>query len=722
MSRSGGKLSIIDSGNGNSDLDYSLNENTSPGVTRINGHSKNWIAAFCNSGDRNLRILENNHGSSGNDPVSVEAMMDGSSPAITALSDGSSWAVAYANANGKLSFYQSNGTTTNSHYSVGEGSSPSIAALPNGSWVSAALGTDSYVFVMQGSGGDCLPLALDCKAKNGTNPSIATDLNGNWAFAYVNSEHDLRVYESKTGTLHSSRIRAAKYTSPSIASDGRGGWRVALQSCNETHDGVALVLSHHGEFVFAGGKMRSKTSPSLSTRIGGGWQMAYQSSNDQIVLVDDQGDGAQDTPPFDVMTGFDTASQLPCLNQLAQTFLVCDHWYSSMPGPTWPNRFFSLCASSGDLDDSPTSRSIALSQTVWEYDIPTIFQKIKHQTWTSTDGDGGSQALSYRIYHDFKEPPGYTWVVGGAVGAAANSGYSLYSDTPNRGLGMAGLGWIPISLALKGTRWSDCHSMGRFAVDITSPYDEAFTLIEPHYGAVIDDSYKGGSSQHPKDSYYGGEAIIQAVYDSLRNSPLWYTSVLIITYDEHGGFYDSGVPPRATRPSSHTVGEQNGFLFDRLGPRVPALVVSPLLDSGISHTTYDHASIPKTIEDIFNLTALTNRDGHANGLLGQLNRTFSSSEGPRTDCPIRLNKPISPADVEPRPGVPMESALPTSGNLVGVMQILLKLAMEHAAPEQREEILQRYQSLKTRADLEKFADEVCGQLYPAEEKEQLEYS
>ena len=85
-------------------------------------------------------------------------------------------------------------------------------------------------------------------------------------------------------------------------------------------------------------------------------------------------------------------------------------------------------------------------------------------------------------------------------------------------------------------------SFASFASDLTGPYPYTYTFIEPNYGDVLGGTYEGGSSQHPMDGVARGEELIKATYEAIRNSPLWERSLLIVTYDEHGGFYDSVQP------------------------------------------------------------------------------------------------------------------------------------------------------------------------------------
>src|SRR6185503_17332174 len=169
-----------------------------------------------------------------------------------------------------------------------------------------------------------------------------------------------------------------------------------------------------------------------------------------------------------------------------------------------------------------------------------------------------------------------------------------------------------------------------------------------HYGNVRDNTYEGGSSQHPMDNVYGGEHLLSAVYTAIRNSPYWNTSLLIITYDEHGGLFDIVHPGKAAPPDDNPPPgyNANGFKFDLYGVRVPAVVVSPQIPAGtVDHTLYDHTSVLQTIEDLWGLKPLTQRDGKANSLSNLL-----SPKTPRTDCPTSLNGP-PPVFASARPPV-----------------------------------------------------------------------
>jgi phospholipase C len=307
--------------------------------------------------------------------------------------------------------------------------------------------------------------------------------------------------------------------------------------------------------------------------------------------------------PSRIMRCFDPA-QLPVLNALAGEFTLCDNWFSSLPGPTWPNRFFLLAATSGGLDGSPSTLDIIQATTVegYRFENGNVFDLLD------------ANCIDWRIYEgdDF-----------------------------------------PISFALSGmdlnyVEGKFSHFDG-FASDVSQAgFSERFIFIEPKYGAHEFDitgpgDFTCGNSMHPLDDVTRGEALVKQVYEAIRNSPCWETSVLLITFDEHGGFYDHVAPPAAVPPGDliNQSYVQNHFQFDQLGVRVPAIVVSPFTKKGvIDHTLYDHTSMLKTLESLFGMQNLTNRDKAANDFLHLLNLNTA-----RTDPPTTLPSPA----VNPNP-------------------------------------------------------------------------
>lgn len=213
-----------------------------------------------------------------------------------------------------------------------------------------------------------------------------------------------------------------------------------------------------------------------------------------------------------------------------------------------------------------------------------------------------------------------------------------------------------------------------------------------------------------------------AVYAAIRNSPYWNTSLLVITYDEHGGFYDSVSPPGgAPAPGDNpSYGySTHGFTFEQYGVRVPAIIVSPLIPSGaVDHTLYDHASIPKTLEQLWGLPPLTNRDANANDVLHLLSLTT-----PRA-CSTSLNSPAplllaakAPLSVEERALVDAQP-LPESGNLAGALGILKKTEMELSTgtPVEAAAAQARFNAVRTRGHARAYAASVMEKVRIAKQQ------
>src|SRR6185369_4077036 len=143
------------------------------------------------------------------------------------------------------------------------------------------------------------------------------------------------------------------------------------------------------------------------------------------------------------------------------------------------------------------------------------------------------------------------------------------------------------------------------------------------------------NSQHPNYDVAPGEQLIHDVYYAVRNGKGWNQTLLIVTYDEHGGCYDHVSPPTGAIPPDHTPGEF-GFDFKRFGVRVPAVLVSPLIAPGTVFRVpagtmpLDHTSVLRTVENRWGIPALTARDASAPDVSAVLTLTK-----PRTDDPLK---------------------------------------------------------------------------------------
>jgi phospholipase C len=286
--------------------------------------------------------------------------------------------------------------------------------------------------------------------------------------------------------------------------------------------------------------------------------------------------------------GMFTPQMLPVLSGLARGYAVCDQWFSSVPTETLPNRAF-VCAG--------TSQGHMNDKTT-KYTAPSIFGLLSaHQ-------------LNWAIYGYDAEP--LTRTSFSDTTSAADSHFGKFPDFR----AAAAAGTLP-------------------------PY----TFLEPSWGS-------SGNSQHPNYDVALGEQLIHDVYYALRNGPAWNQTLLIITYDEHGGCYDHVAPPTGAVPPDNAAGEY-GFDFKRFGVRVPTILVSPLIAAGTvfrvpaGSTPLDHTSILKTVEQRWGLPALTARDAAAPGVGAVLTLSTPRSDDPLQGVTVPQSRQRHPAD--PRP-------------------------------------------------------------------------
>jgi phospholipase C len=146
--------------------------------------------------------------------------------------------------------------------------------------------------------------------------------------------------------------------------------------------------------------------------------------------------------------------------------------------------------------------------------------------------------------------------------------------------------------------------------------------------------------------------LIHDVYYALRKGPAWNQTLLIVTYDEHGGCYDHVPPPLGATPPDKTVGE-DGFDFKRFGVRVPTVLVSPLIVPGTvfrvanGATPLDHTSILKTIEQRWTLPPLTARDAAAVDVGDVLTLTAPRSDDPLAGVVVPTSSGANPSATLP---------------------------------------------------------------------------
>lgn len=251
---------------------------------------------------------------------------------------------------------------------------------------------------------------------------------------------------------------------------------------------------------------------------------------------------------------------LPALHTLAENFTICDHWFSSLPGPTWPNRFFALSGTcSGDVRMLPTMDAQAIGDVFSVQSQDTIFDRL--------------------------EEAGRRWNI-------------FYYDIASSLL------LVNMRKPAMSAKYQHIKSFFEMAEGSEREFPD-FVFIEPKYYGLDQ------NDDHPPHNIMKAQKLIADVYNALRsNEELWESSLLVVFYDEHGGFYDHMVPPAAVPPDTKT----EYYSFNQYGVRVPAVLISPWVSQGVEKTVFDHTSVLKYLQEKWSLKPLTARSDAANDI------------------------------------------------------------------------------------------------------------
>jgi phospholipase C len=186
------------------------------------------------------------------------------------------------------------------------------------------------------------------------------------------------------------------------------------------------------------------------------------------------------------------------------------------------------------------------------------------------------------------------------------------------------------TLLNSATFWGDKYAaitkpISSFAADAASGNLPNVSYVDPELTSDLVNSY------HPPGDIRNGEAFIASIYKAVTTGPKWKSSLLIITYDEWGGFYDHVMPGTAPIPQGERdIGHSDGLR----GFRIPTILVSPFVKrKSVSSRLYDHASILKMIETRWNLASLTVRDAGANDLMDEIDLTMPAQPAPQFEVP-----------------------------------------------------------------------------------------
>lgn len=325
-----------------------------------------------------------------------------------------------------------------------------------------------------------------------------------------------------------------------------------------------------------------------------------------------------------IMTGY-TPRQVPVISAIARGFATFDHWYCDVPSQTFTNRSFYHAATASGLVVNAPYDSFPLHN-----DAETIFERLE------------AAGLSWRVYVDPRMPASVT----GAIHAPRlQRHFATHFSTLSDFFDDAGRGTLP-------------------AYSFIEPcLLHAHNDYHPAYNALFP-----GLSADPPSSILGGEELLARVYSAVRSSQAagrsnFANTLLLVSFDEHGGTYDHVVPPRADPPCPAAPAGQMGFRFDRAGIRIPTLAVSAYIDPQTVITSgYRNTSLIATLRARWNLgPPLTARDATAPDVAPVLAR---STPRPPEDWPEVTPRPVPPLTTTL---VPPAQPLPPLGKyLLGV--------------------------------------------------------
>jgi phospholipase C len=287
---------------------------------------------------------------------------------------------------------------------------------------------------------------------------------------------------------------------------------------------------------------------------------------------------------------------LPFYASLARTFPVADRWFSSLLGPTFPNRRYLVAGTSNGLVTDK------LSATFDRPPAGTVFDLLE------------AAGLAWGDYHPVPHRPHLAKRVLGVHGLRAGRalrhqvegrrGRARRAEDEAKSVLRFTADAYPLGLA-KYVR--HVHPLDRFLEDAAAGTLPAFSLVDP--------DFEVDSEENPQDVRLG-EAFAGRAIRAVLEGPGWPATVLVWCYDEHGGYYDHVPPPAAVEPDDVPPRGGGPWRFDRYGFRVPAVVASPFARPGhVSSVVRDHTSVLGLLGAIWNLPPLTRRVAAADDLL-----------------------------------------------------------------------------------------------------------
>jgi phospholipase C len=323
------------------------------------------------------------------------------------------------------------------------------------------------------------------------------------------------------------------------------------------------------------------------------------------------GRGAPDDGAPPEVMGYLTAAEAPVSHFLARNFTICDRWFPPLPASTQPNRLMALSGTTLRAWTKEGSHNLLAHQRL-------VFD------WLETH----QPAIRWRVYHD---------------------GFPFLTLMPSQH---------------ERILFGPYRRLSQLADDVAREPDATFPqvlFLEPNFSGVMGQP----NDNHPPQPMAFGEELLRRVYLALSGNPRrWAKTLLLVTYDEHGGFFDHVAPPAVAtpKPPEPLVEEDYGEPFETLGVRVPALVASPLVAPGVCHGLFDHTSFLKLVTERFGLTerdhpCLDRRSADGSARVQSL-ADLPLADGARPPPPPPVVEPALPVTVErPIPEAHVEAVM-----------------------------------------------------------------
>jgi phospholipase C len=355
-------------------------------------------------------------------------------------------------------------------------------------------------------------------------------------------------------------------------------------------DGATSGLISTGERIDLG-----HATDATSRDLGHEWDDAHLAVDDGKMDRFDLVQGGNVRGDFLSMTQF-FDSDIPNYWSYAQHFLLADHTFAAIAGPSFPNHLYTVASQSGGVISNPNSLSWGcdaaeqtradvltangeMTRTFPCFEFPTLADRLE------------AAGISWRFYAPTKDQLGYIW-------SALNAFKSIRLTS----------------------LWNDrVLDDNQFLADAANGTLPAVSWLVPDW-AVSDHPTRARPGGPPTISICEGENWTVQHINAIMDGPNWATTAIVLTWDDFGGFYDHVAPPAI---------DQYG-----LGLRVPLLVISPYAKEGtVSHTQYEFASVLKLIEQRHRLKALTAREVETNSLIDAFD--FSQQPAPPLILPLR---------------------------------------------------------------------------------------